>query len=282
MSSHVMPERRDLQFTLPTERISDWNNGNVQLSQFMNTLSLFFPEGERMFIDAVRNCRDQVSDPELKKAMTAFIGQEAMHGREHEEYNEVLFNAVPSTRAMERGVGKLLGVIKKRAPVPLRLSATIALEHFTAIMADGLLREQRLLEGADPNFAAIWNWHALEETEHKAVAFDVWDQVMGRGPAAYALRAGGMIFATVVFWSLVFPFFLKVLYDEGKLLDKGWGYFFRCTLGEYGYLRKLVLPWAEYFRPNFHPWDQDNSAYLQQIPELAARYTAPAAQKAAA
>ena len=93
MSSHVMPERRDLQFTLPTERISDWNNGNVQLSQFMNTLSLFFPEGERMFIDAVRNCRDQVSDPELKKAMTAFIGQEAMHGREHEDYNQKMVEA---------------------------------------------------------------------------------------------------------------------------------------------------------------------------------------------
>lgn len=282
MAEHVMPERRDLHFGLPAERISDWNNGNVHLSQFMNTLSLFFPEGERMFIDAVRNCRDQIDDPKLKEAMTAFIGQEAMHGREHEEYNEAVFNAVPSTRTMERTVGKLLDGIKKRTPVTFRLSATIALEHFTAIMADGLLKEPRLLEGADPNFAAIWNWHALEETEHKAVAFDVWDQVMGRGARAYALRTGGMLVATGLFWSLVFPFFLKVVYDEGKLLDRqGWAYFFRCTLGEYGFLRKLVLPWAEYFRPNFHPWDQDNSAYLEQIPELAQRYTAKP-QKAAA
>jgi hypothetical protein len=271
MPHHVMPQRRDLAFSLPADRITDWNDGSVHLSQFMNTLSIFFPEGERMFIDAVRAYRDRITDPELQKAVTAFIGQEAMHGREHDEYNEALYAAVPEARDMERTVSRLLDTLKKRTPVAWRLSATIALEHYTAIMADGLLRDPRILEHAEPRFAKIWTWHALEETEHKAVAFDVWDRVMGRGPASYALRAAAMLVATAIFWPLVVSFYLRILRAEGRLTDvKGWRTLFRYTFGEIGHLRKLILPWAEYFRPRFHPWERDNSHFLERIDALVA------------
>ena len=283
MSTSVMPQRRDLAFSLPADRINDWNGGSVHFSQFMNTLSIFFPEGERMFIDAVRAYRDRITEPELKAAVTAFIGQEAMHGREHDEYNEALYAAVPQARDMERTVSRLLDSLKKRTPTAWRLSATIALEHYTAIMADGLLKDPRILENAQPQFARIWNWHALEETEHKAVAFDVWDRVMGRGPQAYALRAFGMLAATAIFWPLVANFYLRILRAEGKLTDvKGWRTLFRFTFGEVGHLRKLVLPWAEYFRPGFHPWDQDNSHYLEQIEALVAEVEKPRTRATAA
>lgn len=268
----MLPTRRDLKFNLPAERISDWNAGSVHLSQFMNTLSLFFPVGERFFIEAVRNYRDRIADPELKKAVTAFIGQEAMHGREHEQYNAALFARVPEAAAMERAVARFLAFLQRRAPKSLRLSATIALEHFTAIMADGLLREPRILERADPRFAALWQWHALEETEHKAVAYDVWEAVKGRGPAAYAERALGLLLATAIFWSLALPFYLRILRREGRLTDwAGWRVFLRHAFGEIGFLRKLVRPWADYFRPRFHPWNHDNRHFLAQMDELVAR-----------
>lgn len=265
----IMPERRDLNFKLPADKIADWNGGSVHVSHFMNAMSLFFPEGERMFIDAVRRYRDEIDDPELKKAVTAFIGQEAMHGREHEEYNEAVFARIPETQAMEQWLGRFLGVMRERLPARMLLSGTIALEHFTAIMANGLLEEPRILEKADPKFAAIWNWHALEETEHKAVAFDVWDQVMGRGPQAYAERAFGHILATVIFWPIMTTFYLRMLRAEGRLADrKGWLDLARLNFGRVGFMRKLVLPWADYFRPNFHPWDHDNSHHLERIQDI--------------
>lgn len=263
----MMPIRRDLQFRLPPERINDWNpKAGPHVAIFMNTLSLFFPVGERFFIQAVRQYRDRITDPELKKAVTAFIGQEALHGREHEAYNEAFFAKVPAARDMEAFVGRLLDFLQRHRSKSAQLSATIALEHFTAIMADGLLKDARLLDGADPAYAALWHWHALEETEHKAVAFDVWEAVMGKGPRAYAERTLGLVFATVIFWSLVTPFFLRAVHAEGRLGDlQGWRGWLSYNFGKVGFMRKLARPWADYFRPSFHPWDHDNRHFLERL-----------------
>lgn len=271
----MLPTRRDIHFGLPAEKIATWNKGNPHLSHFMNTLSIFFPVGERFFIQSVRNYRDRITDPELQKAVTAFIGQEAMHGREHEDYNEALFAAVPPARGIERFVARFLAFLQRRLPKSEQLSATIALEHFTAIMADALLKEPRILENADPAFADLWNWHALEETEHKAVAYDVWVAVRGKGPGAYLQRIAGMIIASMIFWAIAIPSYLRVLRHERKLTDlRGWRLLFRFTLGRVGFLRKLVLPWADYFRPSFHPWDHDNRELLQRVVDIERRYAA--------
>ena len=273
----VQPTRRDIHFKLPAERISDWHPGGPHVAHLVNTLSLFFPVGERFFIESVRNYRDRITDPELKKAVTAFIGQEAMHGREHDEYNKALFDAVPATVGMERFVANLLGWAQKNLPKSTQLSATIALEHFTAILADGILKDPRTLEDADPAFAALLRWHALEETEHKAVAFDVWRAVTRRGPREYLGRTSGQVFATLILWSITFPFHLRILAAQGKLTDmKGWRLFARHYFGEIGLLRKLVGPWFDYFRPDFHPWDHDNRQFLTQLEEFSGDYKAVA------
>jgi predicted metal-dependent hydrolase len=273
----MQPTRRDIKFNLPAERIADWNRNSVHLSHFMNTMSIVFPVGERFFIQSVRNYRDQVTDPELQKAVTGFIGQEAMHGREHEDYNQALFARAPSAKKFEDHIGRLLGWVQAKTPRSAQLSATIALEHFTAIMADALLKNPEMLKDADPRFAALWRWHALEETEHKSVAFDVWETVMGRGPRAYLERTGGLVLATAVFWYKIFPTYVRILRDEGKLTDlRGWQLWFHYSLGKVGFLRKLAGPWADYFRPSFHPWDHDNRHFLKDIDGLTAQLQAAA------
>ncbi len=268
----VMPQRRDLKFRLPADKIASWQGEDgTHVAHFMNTLSLFFPVGERFFIDAVRQYRDRITDPELQQAVTAFIGQEAMHGREHQEYNEAMFAAVPSTRGMERFVARLLKVLQDKTPPRMRLSATIALEHFTAIMADGLLRDPEILKNADPRFATLWRWHALEETEHKAVAYDVWEAVRGRGTGAYAERSAGLVLATVIFWAIAVPFYLRVIQAEGRLTDvRGWRRLVRDLFTERAFLTRLVGPWADYFRRDFHPWDHDNREFLNDVDGLVA------------
>ncbi|MBQ0753634.1 MAG: metal-dependent hydrolase [Gammaproteobacteria bacterium] len=264
-----MPTQRNLHFRLDPEKIANWNKDSAHVSHFMNTLSLFFPVGERFFIDSVRHYRDSITDPELKKAVKAFIGQEAMHGREHEEYNGAMFAKVPATRGMERFVESLLNQVKK-LPKGWQLSATIALEHFTAILADALLTEPRILEDADSRYALLWRGHALEETEHKAVAFDVWEAVKGTDPLAYVERTAGLLLASLIFWSIAIPFYLRVLYHEKQLTNlKGWAKLFHYAFGKVGTLRKLIGPWADYFRPSFHPWDHDNRELLDQLEVLA-------------
>lgn len=263
----ILPIRRDLKFKLPADKISDWHYaGGPIFTAFLNTFSIVLPIGERFFIDSVRAYRDQITDPELKQAITAFIGQEAMHGREHEEYNNALFAVAPVAPKFERLVKGILDGVTKYLGKELSLSATIALEHFTALLADSVLREPRLTTDVEPHYSALWKWHALEETEHKAVAFDTWTAVMGRGPRAYAIRAFGMTAATVIFWGLVIPAFLEVLRTEGKLTDvKAWRKFYTFILGDVGLLRIQLRDYIDYYRPDFHPWDHDNREYLLQI-----------------
>lgn len=271
---HILPIRRDLKFNLPKDRITNWHEtAGPVFTSLMNTFSIVLPIGERFFIDAVRRHRDQVTDPELKKAVTAFIGQEAMHGREHEEYNDALFAVTPVAHKFEIFVSHVLDFVQDRLPKSMSLSATIALEHFTALLADGLLSDPRVTEGAESHYAALWYWHALEETEHKAVAFDVWESSQGRGLMAYLERSFGLIVATIVFWTFVIPAFLLVLKHEGILTDgKGWRNLYRYTFGEIGMLRRQLFNYVDYFRPSFHPWDHDNREYLKKIDHFVASY----------
>lgn len=278
VTAMLIPERRDLEFNLDPSIISEWHYaGGPVFTTFLNTLSSILPVGERFFIDAVRAHRDQATDPSLKKAVTAFIGQEAMHGREHDAYNDAFFAKAPAGKQFEDGVTVLLTQITKNMPPAFCLSATIALEHFTALLADSVLGDPRVTAGADPQYAAMWRWHALEETEHKAVAYDLWEVVMGKGVGAYGLRSVGLVLATVIFWGLTIPAFIAALRQEGQLTNlKGWASFYRITFGEIGMLRRQLGNYLDYFRPSFHPWDHDNRQYLEQIDQLLAEQQAAA------
>lgn len=265
-----LPIRRDIRFDLPADRIADWHTSAGPIfTALLNTFSIVLPIGERFFIDAVRAHRDLVEDPELKKAVTAFIGQEAMHGREHEDYNRALFERNPIAPQFESFVLDVFGLMKKHLPASYWLSATIALEHFTALLADSVLQIPELFEGAEEHYANIWRWHAFEETEHKAVAYDVWNTAMGQGIYAYLLRSFGLVAATVVFWGFVLPVFTKIVMDEKKLTDlSAWRKAYRYTFGEVGALRKQLGNYIDYFRPNYHPWDHDNRAQMLALQDL--------------
>src|SRR3546814_16965350 len=56
----------------------------------------------------------------------------------------------------------------------MQLAATCALEHFTATLANAILADPAHLAGADAEAQRMWRWHAIEEIEHKAVAYDTW------------------------------------------------------------------------------------------------------------
>ncbi|MDX1805130.1 MAG: metal-dependent hydrolase [Alcanivorax sp.] len=271
MTINILPVRRNLKFNLNPAKALTWHRDGLNVSQFLNTMSLFFPVGERFFIDSVRHYRDQITDPELKQAVTAFIGQEAMHGREHEEYNDFVAQAGVPLHSQEDLVAKLLKAVQQYSPKAFQLAATVALEHLTAILGGGLLDLPEIMEGADDGYKAIWNWHALEETEHKAVAFDVYRLAIGDDSklGAYVLRSGTLVAATGIFFALFIPFYLHNVRIKGGLTDlQGWRAVARHTWGKKGIFRNITRPWFDWFKPGFHPWDHDNRDKLEQFDAL--------------
>ncbi len=81
MTIQVDPIRRNFKFHLPADKATTWNPAGLHITQFYNSLSIFFPAGERFFIQSVRNYRSQITDPHLKEQISAFIGQEGFHTR---------------------------------------------------------------------------------------------------------------------------------------------------------------------------------------------------------
>ncbi len=284
MTSNIMPVRRNLNFNLPADKISTWHGGNVHISHFLNAMSIFFPVGERFFIDSVRHYRDEVKDPELQEAVKGFIGQEAMHGREHEEYNDALTAKGQPADRYERIVIKLLGFFRRFTPKRSQLAGTIALEHLTAILANGLLSDPSRLAGAEPRFAALWRWHALEETEHKAVAFDVYATAMKNRPIAYLRRCSALIISTTIFFLMLMPFHIGLVRREkGQLFNlKGWWQVTVFLWGPRGVLLRALPDWLDFFKPGFHPWDHDNREFLSEVDDLVLEVEGFSTQGAAA
>lgn len=262
--NNMMPTRRDIRCDLPLGRVRDWHPRGAHVSHFFNALSIFFPLGERFFIASVRAYRDQIDDPELQKAVTAFIGQEAMHGREHEAYNDALRRANYPVDAMLRWVQRSLWAPKHLMPPKGQLAMTAALEHLTAIGAEDLLKHGAELNAAPPDMAKLWRWHALEETEHKAVAYDVYQQVAG-GLVGYLRRCFTMLTASTGMTLMTWAFLFVVTWRNGQFFDlRGWGRLLRWLWVNPGTLRAQFPRYWQWFRPGFHPWQIRNYHQVEQ------------------
>ncbi|MEN0108749.1 MAG: metal-dependent hydrolase [Pseudomonas sp.] len=224
-------------------------------THLFDAMSVLFPDGERFFIDSVRHFRDQISDPALKEQIRGFIGQEGHHSREHLEYSNRLRDlGYNITRIEKRAQARIRYTQKKFSP-QRQLAATAALEHITAIMADGLLRDPAHLAGAHPELIRLWRWHALEETEHKAVAFDVYNQVCG----SRKLLRRAMMMGTFFFVFDTFRGLTHMLKQDGLLWNwRVWRDGITWMWGKNGVFRPLIKTYLDFFKDGFHPWQHNN------------------------
>lgn len=256
--------RRDIHFDFDGGDVRGWHPEGPHVAHFFNALSLFFPEGESFFIDSVRHYQDRIASPELAADVRGFLGQEAMHSREHKRYNAALTAAGLPAKELEDGLRTILDEIRALVSPEEALAITIALEHFTAIMADVALGDERILAGADPRFAAVWRWHAIEETEHKAVAYDVYREIVGDGLGAYLRRVRVMLLITLGFWADVLRYHFRLVRADGAASDlRGWWRLLRFQWVNPGGMRRIWRLWFEYFRPGFHPWQLDNRKHVE-------------------
>jgi predicted metal-dependent hydrolase len=235
--------------------------GDLLASHITAGLSAVFPDGEDFFVRSVRHFRDQLTDPELKRQVAGFIGQEAMHGREHRAFNDRLAALGYPTKQVERFTKWGLSKREKIATPKANLAATAALEHFTATLAELILSDEETRETfGHPAVRDLFLWHALEESEHKAVAFDVYKAVGGsertRVWTMKALRYGfvlGMIVQVGV--SLLGD---KATFKRGAL-RASW----KRLRSSKVVSRELWTQLKDYDRPDFHPDDRDTNAMLE-------------------
>jgi len=241
-------------------------HGNPLPTHLLNSLNLLFPDGERFFVRSVRDQMHRIKDPELLESIKSFSGQEGMHAREYERFIDVLERQGYRVRAWVQRFRRF-NTRLNRLPAPLRLALTAAAEHYTATLGS-LALELGVLEDADPTMRQLMVWHAIEEIEHKSVAYDVLQATY----PSYLLRLLGFVCATlnIGVWGLGG---MRMLLRQDALSREQ----MRAYHRQYRPLRKLwtrsmVRALGAYLRPGFHPCDIDDrhliAKHLQALPPL--------------
>jgi len=244
-----------------------WVDGDPFMTHLFNALSALFPDGERFFVDSVRAVRDQISDPQLQKDIGAFIGQEAMHAKEHGHFNEGALKQGFDIKKLEgwtRGFlsAKKLPLLNSRRG---HLAATVALEHFTGVLSAQLLSREDLVNTLDPAMRELWAWHCVEENEHKAVAFDAYSEIYDRGVTDYAIRMGVMALATVLIMVAIHAFIFELMREDKQLLNlKSWARGLNRVWGRRGMFSAIIPEYLDYFKPGFHPSEHDTDFLLKK------------------
>jgi predicted metal-dependent hydrolase len=253
---------RDRRFGRGAQTARWWLGGNAYASALYNALSVTFPKGEAYFVESVRAFRVG-APPRLAAEIKAFTTQEVMHSREHVQFNRRAVDAGYDIAALETKVEERLAISRARPPI-VNLAATMALEHFTAILAHELLRDPRHLAGADAESAALWRWHSIEEIEHKGVAYDTWLHATKGWPRfkRWSVKARVMLFVTRNFFVDRTAGALELLRQDGITGPRAWWGLFRQAFLAPGMVRKILGAWASFFLPGFHPWNHDDRALI--------------------
>ena len=255
---------RNLHFDVRGSHTNDWLGGDVVGTAVFNAVSLIFPEMERLFMDAVREYRPQLSGRLLEEAR-AFISQEAVHAREHKSINSLVDRHRYPVDALEARTREEMMRVRERGPLAM-LGVTIALEHFTALLADLLLGDPSLLAGAPRDVARLWQWHALEEFEHRAVAFDVFAEATKAWTPGQRRKVRNAIMGIVTFR------FIRGLTQSASRLLAADGMnpwiarwrVLRFLCASPGPFRRTWRRYRDWYRVDFHPSQHDNRPLLER------------------
>ena len=269
MTEMILPTPADLSITPRDRRFGReaatprlWHGGRVEATAIYNALSTTFPTGEAFFVESVRAFREG-APPKLAQEIKAFTTQEAIHSREHDAFNKRATNSGYDLSRLEAQVEKRLAVTRERPPI-VSLGATMALEHFTAILAHQLLANPRHLAGAEQETADLWRWHAVEEIEHKGVAYDTWLHATRNWPRRkrWSVKAKVMLYVTRNFIVDRTAGALDLMRQDGVTGARAWWLLLNYLWVRPGMFRKIGGAWFSFFLPRFHPWNEDDRHLL--------------------
>ena len=269
MAATILPTPADLTITPRDRRFGReasaprlWHGGRVEATAIYNALSTTFPAGEAFFVESVRAFR-KGAPPKLAEEIKAFTTQEAIHSREHDAFNKRAESSGYDLSKLEAQVEKRLAVTRSRPPI-VSLAATTVLEHFTAILAHQLLANPRHLAGADIGTANLWRWHAVEEIEHKGVAYDTWLHATGHWTRVkrWKVKAKVMLYVTRNFLVDRTTGALELMRQDGVTGVRAWALLLWYLWVRPGMFRKIAGAWFKFFLPGFHPWNEDDRHLL--------------------
>lgn len=239
-----------------------WVRGDMFATAFLNALSVVFPRGEAFMIEALHPWRAR-TEGKLAQDIATFIAQEAAHSREHIGFNRAIVDAGYDIEALDRAIRQFVSFFASSGEVT-KLGATMCIEHLTAIVAAEMLEQREHLEGTDLELRKLWLWHAIEEVEHKAVAFDVWMFATRdwSGTRRWLTRCALLVAVTASFFVNRTRGQVELLRQDGVPTWRGWWLSIRHGFAKGSIGRNVLRPWTRFLAPGFHPSQIDDRELL--------------------
>ncbi|PCI41494.1 MAG: hypothetical protein COB51_13970 [Moraxellaceae bacterium] len=240
-----------------------WHHDDPFMSHLINAASIFLPEGERFFIRSFLYFINEVDDETLRNEIKEFVTQEGIHGDEHSKFNQDLIDNLgyDFLETSELRIKQIFAFYNRFTSKKFQLAITLSAEHFTAIIAEMVLRNPQLMEGVEPKYLELWHWHLMEELEHKGVAMDLYNAVDG----SYWKRC----VAIVLILSSIVPYigfvFYKLLKQDGMISKELWRKQKLYHKGNSPVFRQLWVDFKSFFKRGFHPWQHDNSDLIVEL-----------------
>lgn len=238
-----------------------WFANNAVLSLGTSLFSIYIPRGEKFFIKSVRYFEDQITDPDLKQKIKAFIQQEANHYQAHEVFNDSLNAKDIRVQREIEAAEKMFTFMEKWLPKKTQLGITVFAEHMTATGAKQMLKSPEVAKHQDAEVRKLWEWHAVEEIEHKSVAFDVYEAI-GCG---YVHRMWSVFIGLIIQIPFLGLSARRIFKREGqKVSIKQQAHQARKLMAKFHPDQKSIVDeFKMYFKPGFHPWQIDDREFLQ-------------------
>ncbi|WP_018656509.1 metal-dependent hydrolase [Actinomadura flavalba] len=247
-----------------------WIPGDPVGTHIINSFHIVLPEGEKWFIQCVKDARPYIKDERLLEEIRGFIGQEMVHARSHQGVLDQILeaNGIDVTKiTVPAGKGNAdrpaqMAELKKKNPRSWRrrlrfeLAAVASIEHYTAVLGQWIMDNDRLDKaGVDPTMLDLLRWHGAEEVEHRSVVFDVYKAVGGRYPTRAFAWVVSLFF---LYWALIGGslYLLKQdpTYGRVRPLKVLRQYRRSVRQGHIPGIFKLLLGEAPvYLRPSHHP-----------------------------
>lgn len=245
MTTSIVPRDLDVDFARVPRH---WMAENPTATAIANGVNLLFPHGERFFVRSVKRFLGEIEDPALRAAIKGFFGQEGRHAHAHDDFNAILrAQGVEIDGFLER-YKAISSWLESKLPPKLNLAITAAAEHFTAILAEGAFT-QNVLDKAAPEMRELLAWHAAEEIEHKAVAFDVLQTI----DPSYRLRIAGLVAATAILGGFWFWAAVMLMRQEALSPVRAWRQLGRMPRRDPIVRRVFVRGIRQYLARDFHP-----------------------------
>lgn len=236
-----------------------WCANDPAMTHYFTGLSTLFPEGESYFVRSVRALREHAKLNEaLDREISAFIGQEAMHSKEHHAFHISAQQHGLNPESLEKVTGIVLKGLEKIFSKKWNLLVTVGLEHYTAVLVVSMMETVNEYM-TDKTIRDLWLWHSVEETEHKAVAFDLYEYLYGNGLNAYLPRVTIFTLSLILITGLSTIYQIVLMKRDKQLSNiKTWQNFFNFAAKQY---KTFIPKFFEYYRYDFHP-NQTNEKNL--------------------